>query len=166
VLCRTTQILHLWLTSEGSHSRLGWAGWTRVVPRRLAPGYPRRRLASIYSDRRRHLLPPLGVAPRAGANRCDRWVTRFSSRSAPGRRVMGSGGRGVSNLSRDLRGIAALRLQTDHLAHRPHGALRRARPRHWLFPGREESKPIVEKITRGQRPAGQVGSWHLRWRKG
>ena len=40
------------------------------------------------------------------------WVTRFSSRSAQGRRRMGAGGRGVSICPATFGGIAALRLRT------------------------------------------------------
>ena len=52
------------------------------------------------------------------------WITRFSSRSARGRRMMGFRRARCLNLSRDLRGIDNPPVpdsQRDHLAHRPHG---------------------------------------------
>ncbi len=51
------------------------------------------------------------------------WVTRFSSRSARGRRRMGSGGRGVSICPATWRHCCqpVPDSQRDHLAHRPHG---------------------------------------------
>ncbi len=51
------------------------------------------------------------------------WVTRFSSRSAQGRRRMGSGGRGVSICPATWRSRDHLvpDSQRDHLVHRPHG---------------------------------------------
>jgi len=50
-------------------------------------------------------------------------VTRFSSRSALGRRMMGSGGRGVSICPATWRHCCrpVPDTQRDHLAHRPHG---------------------------------------------
>ena len=51
------------------------------------------------------------------------WVTRFSSRSAHGRRMMGSGRRGVSICFTTLKAfyLQALDSQRDRLAYRPHG---------------------------------------------